>query len=964
MLGSPAMDAASVSIPGLTVPTTDQRGALRGTAGLNAGLKPDIGAYEASSSYQVATTTDSVNMGTLRSAIAWANVSTNANPANLTPNATAPNTAVFNTGGAFSTPQTITINPALGPIQLSTALASGEAIDGTASRGLTISGGGVTQVFTVAAGANAMLSGVKVTGGWSATSGGAISNMGNLTVNNSTLSGNTAGAGGGAIDDMGQLTIQASTLNANSATSYGGAIDVESAGKFTAVNSTFANNAAGQGGGVYSTGNMTAINDTIAYNVTTSAASGGGLNAAGGTTTLFNSIVALNTDSAGTNAPDDIAGTVVAASSYNLVGTGGSGGLTNGVNGNLVGVANPGLAPGLGNNGGPTETIPLVGTSPAIAAAPPLIDSQSISLDQRGALRGSLGTTNIDIGSFELSSDYLVTNAGDSTIPGTLRSAIAWANADTTSGLTTPLVITFDTSHLFATPQQIVLGLGSLALTNTTRPIVIAGPGAADVTLNGNNAYGVLTVAAGVNLTLVGLTIADGSSTSGGGINNAGTLTIGTAVIGGNAVTSGVSFNNNTTPSGSGAAIANTGTLTVVSSGFYSNSGSYYGGAIFNDDGTATISNSNFVGNSTVYGLGGAIDNFGGKLNVIGGNFQGNTSFQGGAIYNRNDATTVPGTTLPGIATVNGATITGNSAYQGGGLFNEGTLNLLNSLAASNSAFQGGAVSNNFGGTATITDSTLANNTAQQYGGAIDNVSTLTLVSDTIAYNVVSPGGSGGGIDAYSGSTAMYDTIAELNTVGTGKTAVRNDISGGLATGSSYNMVGTGSLVNGVNNNIVGSLTPGLAPSLTSNGGATQTLALYVGSPAIGAGSASIAGITIPLTDQRGVARPTNGFDIGAFQGSIAAPVTSSSTTPTSSATPAAVVATSLSVAAPISTIAAATAAPVVNGPSPFIGRHLTAKGHRKAKAVHNATGSHGVPAHKVELSRKTVKVRVAKKPV
>ena len=44
-------------------------------------------------------------------------------------------------------------------------------------------------------------------------------------------------------------------------------------------------------------------------------------------------------------AASDITGTVASASAYNLIGTGGSGGLTNGVNGNQVGVANPLLGP-------------------------------------------------------------------------------------------------------------------------------------------------------------------------------------------------------------------------------------------------------------------------------------------------------------------------------------------------------------------------------------------------------------------------------------------------------------------------------------------------------------------------------------------------------------------------------------------------------------------------------------------
>ena len=84
----------------------------RGAAGLNAGLYVDIGAFEASSSYLVTTAADSNDLGTLRAAVGWANLSTNNNPANLSPNPTASNTIVFDATGTFSTPQTITLVPA------------------------------------------------------------------------------------------------------------------------------------------------------------------------------------------------------------------------------------------------------------------------------------------------------------------------------------------------------------------------------------------------------------------------------------------------------------------------------------------------------------------------------------------------------------------------------------------------------------------------------------------------------------------------------------------------------------------------------------------------------------------------------------------------------------------------------------------------------------------------------------
>ena len=77
----------------------------------------------------------------------------------------------------------------------------------------------------------------------------------------------------------------------------------------------------------------------------------------------------------------------------NLVGTGGSRELVNGVNGNIVGVADPLLAP-LGNYGGPTQTVALLPGSPAIGAG---IAVTGVTTDQRGE---PLDSPNPDIGAF------------------------------------------------------------------------------------------------------------------------------------------------------------------------------------------------------------------------------------------------------------------------------------------------------------------------------------------------------------------------------------------------------------------------------------------------------------------------------------------------------------------------------------------------------------------------------------
>ena len=169
---------------------------------------------------------------------------------------------------------------------------------------------------------------------------------------------------------------------------------------------------------------LTAVNITIAYK-----RSGGGIECHGGTVTLDNTIVALNTTAS------DITGSPTVSGSYNLIGIGGSGGLTNGVNGNQVGVANPGLAPGLANNGGPTQTIALLagqsrhpdGEIEHLRRDRP---HQRTSAGPCGIPNDLNGGTTVDMGAYELSSTYLVTTPIDSFGVGTLRSAIAWANSN------------------------------------------------------------------------------------------------------------------------------------------------------------------------------------------------------------------------------------------------------------------------------------------------------------------------------------------------------------------------------------------------------------------------------------------------------------------------------------------------------------------------------------------------------
>ena len=230
------------------------------------------------------------------------------------------------------------------------------------------------------------------TGNTAYFTGGGIANYGggNATVVSSSFTNNRASGfeGGGIATGFfggGTLTVDSCSIIGNSAYKGGGLSNLGGGeggpGSTTIVNSTIANNTASHyGGGIYNFGALTITNSTVAFN-STGSYGGGGLDAYGYSATLINTLIAQNTRN---GTPDDVSlyggGAVSPSSTHNLIGTGGSGGLTDGVNGNQVGVADPGLGT-LAFNGGTTQTIALLATSPAINAGASL---GAPTVDQRG----------------------------------------------------------------------------------------------------------------------------------------------------------------------------------------------------------------------------------------------------------------------------------------------------------------------------------------------------------------------------------------------------------------------------------------------------------------------------------------------------------------------------------------------------------------------------------------------------
>ena len=127
---------------------------------------------------------------------------------------------------------------------------------------VTLDGAGFIQLFTVPSGHSLTIQNLTLSHAKSTSSGGAITNEGNLTIVNSTLYSNTVsalGAGGAAILNDGTLTITNGSFidNVSGSGGFGGAI--ENSGSLTISGGYFSGNAApaGFGGAIFNTNTVT-----------------------------------------------------------------------------------------------------------------------------------------------------------------------------------------------------------------------------------------------------------------------------------------------------------------------------------------------------------------------------------------------------------------------------------------------------------------------------------------------------------------------------------------------------------------------------------------------------------------------------------------------------------------------------------------------------------------------------------
>jgi hypothetical protein len=168
-----------------------------------------------------------------------------------------------------------------------------------------------------------------------------------------------------------------------------------------------------------------------------------------------------------------------------------------------------------------------------------------------------------------------------------------------------------------------------------------------------------------------------------------------------------------------------------------------------------------------------------------------------------------------------------------------------------------------------LVNSTVSGNVAGGAGGGIRvEEATLNLDYVTVTDNISDLAGGGGGLSSGASAAAASFTYAIVagNFANNGFNLLVDSDCTGAFTANSGNLVGVGT----EGCSITGTKTigdPQLGP-LQSNGGATPTHALLLGSPAIDVGSCTGRGSSI-ATDQRGVARPIGGAghcDLGAYE--------------------------------------------------------------------------------------------------
>ncbi len=439
-----------------------------------------------------------------------------------------------------------------------------------------------------------------------------------------------------------------------------------------------------------------------------------------------------------------------------------------------------------------------------------------------------------------------VTNTDDSG-PGSLRDTMAIAQDGDIINFAVPLAATIRVT----TPLTF------------SSSVNISGPGKALLLISGEDTAGpVFIINGGSFIGITGVKILRGDGVLGGGIFNAGNLTLSSAEV--------------TSNRGQlGGGIFNAGSLTLLNS-------AVTGNVVLRDHAGDDLDHENRARGGGIYNFGGSgpasvslinssvTDNFGGKPFGLGSL---EPDGDGSGIYN--DQGTV--SLIDSTVALNGTSVNGPNTGWGGGIFNDGALVLNRSTVSNNLASQGSGIYNN-NGSLLATNSTIADNRAESFGGGImggfqqgtaSGTGTSTLVNSTLANNLAVL--DGGGIFANStvASVTVKNSIVAENTAFNGNG--HNCVSGASAASLGHNLSDDSTCAaflagNGDLNNVPA----GLDAFLSNNGGPTQTYALTEQSPAVEgvplADCTDLDGHPLQI-DQRSVPRPQQSLcDIGAYE--------------------------------------------------------------------------------------------------
>jgi CSLREA domain-containing protein len=629
---------------------------------------------------------------------------------------------------------------------------------------------------------NALVQRCTINGNTAPGGGGGIFNAASLTVESSTLDSNkTPGVNGngGAIGTLTfagpvSTTIRNSTLSLNSARRGGGFSNV---GTLTIVNSTLSGNTANaEGGGLYNSGGTSSVQADTFYG--NSALTGGGIysaNSPSGHALILLSNSVFNTGSNGANLA--FGSGIITSLGYNLSNDAAGGGAGTGPDGLLSGPndirsSGTNLGP-LQDNGGPTKThlplfpSPLIDSGDDEIANPPL----SLTSDQRGPGFARRIGPRADRGAVEAGMSIIVTTLDDhddnacTASDCTLREAISAANGVGTGSI----------SFLGGLAGTIQLGA---ALPELKSNLLLEGPGSNFLTVRRNSGgdYRIFTISNGTvdgpSVTIKGLTITNGRAPeaaspndSGGGILNFyGRLHVeNCSVIGNSGALPGSSY---------GGGIFNyEGNLNVTActvAGNLSNSGGGLASSI-----TSGLPHYVSLRSSTVSGNTAAGGSGGGFFSEASGSASRMTAFVSNCTFSGNSATS------GGLFGGNGGAI-----YNAGSVFGNAGLTLEDCTLSGNSApGASGIYNNNFSATAAVT----LRNTILQRGITGSNLINSSGAINSLGHNLcndaaggLSGTGPGGYLNATGDVRETDPSLGPLQANG-GRTLTHALLNGSLA---------------------------------------------------------------------------------------------------------------------------------------------------------------------------------------